>query len=100
MTVRAKVLLRTPGLRQPMPLPTRSLMAWIGTDPQGRPYLLGVELDIPDKIALNPEESDLVAEAEFWYEDAGRYVKPQAEYRLWYGGDVGTIKIVELTEER
>ncbi|MFG1707452.1 hypothetical protein ACFLIM_30050 [Nonomuraea sp. M3C6] len=35
-----------------------------------------------------------------WYEDAGRYVKPPAEYRLWYGGDIGTIKILEVVQGR
>jgi hypothetical protein len=100
MTVRTMVLLGTPGLEQPMPLPTRSLMAWIGTDAHGRPHLLGVQLDVPDRIALNPGESDLLAEAEFWYEEADRYVKPSAEYRLWYGGEVGTIKILGLIQDR
>ncbi|UBU12697.1 hypothetical protein [Nonomuraea gerenzanensis] len=98
MTVRAKVVLRTPGLRQAMPLPTRSLMARVGTDEEGRPYLLGVELDVSDAVSLRPEEGAVVAEAGFWFEDAGRYVWPDAEYRLWYGGDVGSIRVLEVLD--
>ncbi|MEO3871674.1 hypothetical protein ABGB18_22900 [Nonomuraea sp. B12E4] len=100
MTVRAKVSLRAPGLRQPMPLPTRSLLAWIDTEPDGRPRLLGFELDIPERVTLRPDDNDVHAEAEFWYADAVRYVRPSAEYRLWHGGEVGSIRILEVLRGR
>ena len=83
MTVRARVALRVPGLRQPMPLPTRSLMARIGTDEQGRPLLLGAEVDVPGAVSLTPGQGEVVGEAEFWYEDAAQYVVPAAELPLW-----------------
>jgi hypothetical protein len=96
MTVRAKVTLRLPELRQPMPLPTTSLLARIGTLEDGRPHLLGVDIDVPDRVTLRPEDYETTAEADFWYDEAAQYVKPEAKYHLWYGGDVGSITIEEL----
>ncbi|MEV4802408.1 hypothetical protein AB0K18_20525 [Nonomuraea sp. NPDC049421] len=100
MTVRARVGVRVPGLRQPMPLPARSLMARIGTDESGRPLLLGVEVDVAEAVSLAPGDGEVVGEAEFWYEDAARYVVPGAEFRLWYGGDVGSIWVLEVLAGR
>ncbi|MCK2221894.1 hypothetical protein MF672_050015 [Actinomadura sp. ATCC 31491] len=96
MTVRARVRVRTPGLRLPMPLPTRSLMLRLGTDAEGRPWLMGMELDVPERVTLLPGEDGLVAEAEFWYDDAARHLRPSAAYPLWYGDEVGTLEVLDL----
>ncbi|NRQ33329.1 hypothetical protein HII36_15950 [Nonomuraea sp. NN258] len=95
MSVRAKVTLRLPGLRQPMALPVRSLLVRIGTLDDDRPHLRGVEIDAVERVTLHPGDDEVPAVVEFWYEDADRYVRPGVEYRLGYGVTSGSSSSVK-----